>query len=86
MECGRDLGQLRPLSLNALKVLRLLQKAPFADCARVRLSGHLAAEIEGCLRDHVHVVLDRDLRSAEFVDRLRREGRPPASEPIAADV
>jgi DNA repair protein RecO (recombination protein O) len=71
-ECADDSLRLAPLSVNALKVLRLLQRAPFAECARVRLSPGLSLEVENCLGDYVRFVLEREVRSARFVETLRR--------------
>jgi hypothetical protein len=58
--------------VNALKLLRLLQGENFGEVARVRVSPELAEELEGDLRDSIHHALDRDVRSAHFVDTLRR--------------
>jgi DNA repair protein RecO (recombination protein O) len=74
-ECADDALQLAPLSVNALKVLRVLQKASFADAARIRLSPELQREIEASLEAQVHFVLEREVRSARFVETLRREMR-----------
>ena len=70
--CADDSLRLAPLSLNALKLLRLMQRAPFEDVARVRVSGALAAELESCLGDYVRYVLEREVRSARFVETLRQ--------------
>ncbi len=72
-QCADDALRLLPLSVNTLKVLRLLARAPFAEVARIRLSGALSAEVEDCLKDHVHSVLEREVRSARFVETLRRD-------------
>ncbi len=85
-ECALNLGPLQPLSLNALKVLRLLQKATFSEAAHVRLSGALAAEIEACLGGHIRYVLEREVKSAAFVETLRRGPRPYESKAAPADV
>jgi DNA repair protein RecO (recombination protein O) len=77
-QCADSALRLLPLSVNALKVLRLLARAPFAEVARLRLSRDLGDEIEACLRDHVHLALERDVRSARFVEMLRRT---PAAAP-----
>ena len=66
---------LRPLSVNALKVLRLLQSDRFEDAARLRIAPELAAELERHLRDAIHYALDRDVRSAAFMDTVRRPSR-----------
>ncbi len=74
-ECADDSLRLAPLSVNALKVLRILQRASFAEAARIRISADLLAEIEACLEAQVHFVLERDVRSAGFVETLRRDAR-----------
>ena len=77
--CADDSLRLTPLSLNAIKVLRLLLRASFAEAARVRLSPGLTAEVQACLADQVHFVLEREVRSARFVETLRRQaGSLPA--------
>jgi hypothetical protein len=60
--------------VSALKVLRLLQGGAFGDILRVKIGSALAQEIEFHLRAYVIHVLERDVRSAAFIDRLRREG------------
>jgi len=72
--CGSGAVSSRPLSVSALKVLRLLQSGGFGDVLRVRLGTVLAHEIEFHLRAYLIHVLERDVRSAAFIDRLRREG------------
>jgi DNA repair protein RecO (recombination protein O) len=70
--CADDSLRLAPLSLNALKLLRLMQRAPFEEVAKVRVSGALAAELESCLGDYVRYELEREVRSARFVETLRQ--------------
>ncbi len=70
--CADDSLRLAPLSLNALKLLRLMQRAPYEEVARVRVSGPLASELESCLGDYVRYVLEREVRSARFVETLRQ--------------
>ncbi len=70
--CEDDSLRLAGLSLNALKLLRLLQRAPYEEVTRVRVSGALAAELESCLGDYVRYVLEREVRSARFVETLRQ--------------
>lgn len=77
-----ETGPVRPLTLNALKTLRFLQSRPFAEAGRLRLSGELATEIERHLRDLVHTALDRDVRSAAFLDRVRRMAPPAPAQPL----
>jgi DNA repair protein RecO (recombination protein O) len=70
----------RTLSLNALKVLRLLQHGSYNDAMRVRIEGTLAREVEIHLRSFIVAVLERDVNAAAFIERLRREGARHAVE------
>jgi DNA repair protein RecO (recombination protein O) len=76
--CSGDALGLTPLSMNALKLLRLLNRAPFEEIARVRVSGALASEIETHLAEYVRFTLEREVRSARFVETLRQT--PAASQ------
>lgn len=69
--CQAHEAIVRPLSLNALKVLRLMQRAPFPEVARVRIAPSLMAELERCLREYMRYLLEREVRSAAFLDTLR---------------
>ena len=78
-ECTNDLVQLQPMSVSGLKVMRLLERGTFAEASRVRVPGELGRELEECLGGQIRYVLEREVRSARFVDalrRLRRESPP----------
>jgi DNA repair protein RecO (recombination protein O) len=70
----------RPLSANALRLLRLLRQGSFAALDGVQLSAGLAGELERDLRSAIHFALDRDVQSAHFLDIVRGRssgnGRP----------
>ncbi len=72
--CVPGLAGPRVLSLNGLKVLRLLQRGPYNDIARLKMAPELAEEVERHLRSYIVTVLERDVNSAAFIERLRREG------------
>jgi DNA repair protein RecO (recombination protein O) len=74
--CAPGVAGPRPLSLNGLKVLRLLQRGPYNEVARVKLPPVLAQEVERHLRSYIVCVLERDVNSAAFIERLRREETP----------
>ena len=61
----------RPLSVNALKVLRLLQRGETADIRRLLLDVPVARELEQHMRYYLPHVTDRELRSAAFVEAVR---------------
>jgi DNA repair protein RecO (recombination protein O) len=69
--CQAHEALVRPVSVNALKVLRLMQRAPFPEVARVRISSVLMAELERCLRESIRFLLDRDVRSLAFLETVR---------------
>jgi DNA repair protein RecO (recombination protein O) len=77
-DCSRDEPIPRPLSLNALKVMRLLQAGDFPDAARLRLTPPLAVEIERHLREYLFYLLERDVHSTRFLDTLRHMQPGPA--------
>jgi DNA repair protein RecO (recombination protein O) len=64
------------LSVNALKVLRLLQRGDYEAAAALRLNVDLQAEMEQILRGYIRYVLEASPRSAAFVDALRRGSMP----------
>jgi len=72
--CGGGGMGARTLSLNALKVLRLLQHGSYNDAMRVRTEATLGREVENHLRSFIVCVLERDVNAAAFIERLRREG------------
>jgi DNA repair protein RecO (recombination protein O) len=63
----------RPVSVNALKVLRFLQTHDYATSSRVRLTHETAREIESLMLHYITYILERGLRSVDFIQRLRRE-------------
>jgi len=63
------------LSLPALKVLRFAQTHPFAELANLRLRAALHAELERVTQHYIVFILERNLKSVEFLRLLRREAR-----------
>jgi DNA repair protein RecO (recombination protein O) len=74
--CAAGIVGPRTLTVDALKVLRLLQRASYNDVARLKLSDELSVEIERHLRSYIVCVLERDVNAAGFIERLRREPAP----------
>ena len=66
-----DLGA-RPLSLNALKALRYMQTHPYHDVLHLQLSAGTSAEVEGTLLRYITAILERRLKSTEFLHLLER--------------
>jgi DNA repair protein RecO (recombination protein O) len=60
----------RRLSLNALKVLRFLQRSKWTEVARLKLDASLQAELEAVLHSLLRFHLERDLKSWSFLEML----------------
>ncbi len=60
----------RRLSLNALKVLRFLQRCKWIEASHLRLDAGLQAELEALMHDLLRFHLERDLKSWSFLDML----------------
>jgi len=60
-----------PLSVNALKVLRLLQNSDYSTASRLRLTPELYHEVQGVMRDYLKYLLEREVKSAAWLDSLR---------------
>lgn len=60
-----------PLSMNALKVLRLLQRSDWNKVPSFRLDVRLQSEIENAMRGLLRFHLERDLKSWSFLEMLR---------------
>ncbi|HTI14383.1 MAG TPA: DNA repair protein RecO [Dictyobacter sp.] len=58
------------LSMNGLKVLRLLRRTEWAKVPRLRLDAVLRAEIESVMHGLLRFYLERDLKSWSFLDLL----------------
>jgi len=63
----RRAGVGRDLSVNALKVLRLMQRNSYAAVSRVRLDQELQAELQGTTQSYITYILERELRSTHVV-------------------
>ncbi len=62
-----------PLSSSAVKVLRYLQTRDWQTVSRLHLKRPLHAELEGVMHHYLHYLLERQLKSVDFLNRLRRE-------------
>ena len=78
--CIPEMAGSRALTVNGLKVLRLLQRGSYNDIARLRMPDELSQEIERHLRSYIVCVLERDVNAAGFIERLRRMALPQAIE------
>ncbi|HLY28853.1 MAG TPA: DNA repair protein RecO [Aggregatilineales bacterium] len=68
----RSSTHLIALNLTVLKTLRYLQTRDYETISKLRLDGVLHLDLERILQDYVVHVLERRLKSVEFIRRLRR--------------
>ncbi|MFC2048393.1 DNA repair protein RecO [Chloroflexota bacterium] len=59
------------LSVNALKVLRLLQGSDYTTVSRLKMNRDLSHELEAIIRGYLKYLLERDIKSAAWLDTLR---------------
>ncbi len=70
-ECRNHDPLAEPLSVNALKLLRLLAREDPATVARLRFGPQLADEVEGVLRRSIRHIGERELESPAVLRSLR---------------
>ncbi len=67
-----------PLSLSALKLLRFTQSNPYPKVAALTISLSTAAQVEYLMARYITVLLERQLKSVEFLKLIRRVDAPLA--------
>jgi DNA repair protein RecO (recombination protein O) len=67
-----------PLSLPALKLLRYAQANTFARVAALNVGARTQAEVEFILARYITLILERQLKSVEFLKLIRRTDALPA--------
>jgi len=70
--CGEGERGARAISLGSFKVLRYLQTHEYAECAGLQLRKTTHSELEKVLQNYLVHILERRLKSVEFLDILRR--------------
>ena len=70
LECNPTDARLRPLSLRALKVLRLLHRSRIADLPTLAINADLAHELKVLLGITIQYWLDKDIQSNSFLEHV----------------
>jgi DNA repair protein RecO (recombination protein O) len=70
-DCGRNEPAIRPISVDALKVMRFLISSDHASAGRLRMSRDLSQEVEQLIRWYIRYLLEREVKSLEFLDHLQ---------------
>ncbi len=72
-DCAHTEPVVQPLSVEGLKILRLLGRGDYATADRLQMSPPLAQELKQITQGYVRYLLERNLGSADFIERLRNE-------------
>jgi DNA repair protein RecO (recombination protein O) len=62
-----------PLSVNAQKVLRLLQSDDYATASRLKMDAELSREIESVIGGYLKHLLEREVKSAAWLETLKEQ-------------
>jgi DNA repair protein RecO (recombination protein O) len=77
-QCGHAALGARSVSSDALKVMRHLQRSSLVGVLGLRLVARLHREVERLLHDTVSAVLERELRSRDFLEEVAARQAAPA--------
>ena len=62
-----------PLSVNAQKVLRLLQSNDDASISKLKIDAELARELESVMSGYLKYLLEKEVKSAAWLETLREQ-------------
>jgi len=68
--CSQDQHLLYPLSVNTIKILRVLQSEDFSYAIKLKISPELAYELKEVIRRYIRYLLEREVKSVAFLDSL----------------
>ena len=69
--CGKKEPKVRPVSMQALKILRHFQRSKFIEAQRARLSAIVDLELENLMGYYLTFLLERGLNTPSFLRRVR---------------
>ena len=70
--CNHNVRGSHTISVNALKVLRLLQGERYDIVRRLKINPSLSLELRRTISNYIEYLLEREVKSASFLDSLRR--------------
>jgi len=72
---GEAVQYAEPLALPTFKVLRYMQTHPWDQVAALRVKPETQLDLEAVLQRYIVYMLERRLKSVDFIHRLRREAQ-----------
>jgi DNA repair protein RecO (recombination protein O) len=79
--CAMKQSFARPISVNALKVLRFLQDNSYETAEKLKIDSSLADEVESIMRSYLRYLMERELKSAAWLDEMREQLKQVAAQP-----
>lgn len=70
-ECVNIDSDFRPISKEAIKVVRFLQDRSWDQVEKLKISLDLQLEVEQQLREYIEFLLEKELKSAKFIERVK---------------
>ena len=70
-DCSPTRPLARPVPVNTLKVLRFLQGSDYNAASRLKIDPALSRQLRELLRDYTDYLLEREVKSAAWLDSLR---------------
>ncbi len=77
-ECRQRRSLTYSLSVNALKVLRLLQSSNYDTVSKLKMNRELSDELDRVMSHYIEYLLDREVKSAAWLDILREQAKQTA--------
>ena len=71
--CSQSQPLTHPLSVNAQKVLRLLQDSDYSTASRLKMNRELSRQLEAVMRQYIRYLLEREVKSATWLDTLKEQ-------------
>ncbi len=81
--CGQSQPLTYLLSVNAQKVLRLLQNNDYSIASRLEINPELSHQLEMVMRNYLKYLLEKEIKSAVWLDTLREQTRQETLSQIA---
>ena len=81
--CSQSQPFTYPLSVEAQKGLQLLQNSDYDTASGLKISPALARQLEMVMRNYLRYLLEREVKSAAWLDTLRGQTRQAASSQTA---
>ena len=71
--CSRSQILTYPLSVDAVKGLRFLQNSDYNTGSQLKMNPELSQELEAVMRNYLKYLLEREVKSAAWLDTLREQ-------------